>query len=71
MERFYKEDDRDFRTVKELRDILDDWLTSPGAFADLGVGYVESGNGECFTRVLLMRERLSDGSRVFGIRLAQ
>ena len=69
MERFHNEDQREFRTVREMRDVLDEWLTSPPV-AGVGDGYVESGSGDDLKRMTLFRERLSDGSFVYGVRLS-
>ena len=68
-ERFHTHDQRQFRTVGELQEILQEWLTAPGSFSGLQQGYAESGD-YTLTLATLFSERLSDGSYVYGVRLA-
>lgn len=64
-------DDFDFLTADKLVERLQYWATSP----DLGIAYgtviyVEDGQGDIMHRAVLLESTLTDGSKVYTVRLS-
>lgn len=60
-----KLEDKDFVDAQDLCEILEEWVTC----VQRGVR-VEDGAGNVFTRAILIKKTLSDGSYVYDVRLA-
>ncbi len=62
-------DDFEFISANQLAECLQDWMTSP----DLCAGkilYIEDGQGDILKRAVLLEKTLSDGSKVYNVRLS-
>lgn len=62
-------DDFEFIHAGQLAERIQDWVTSPDLGGDKGV-YIEGGDGAIATRAVLLEKTLTDGSKVYNVRLS-
>ena len=67
----HKLDDFEFIGATQLAEQIQCWATSPDlGIMDGAVIYLEDGQGDIMRRAVLLEKTLSDGSKVYNVRLS-